>query len=387
MSSAAYGWLPDRHLGIAATLAHSDELVGQISDLLFPYQTQPEGVIGLREERHHSMNRTVVSRLAPLPPKIPLLVADALVTLRAAIEHALFTEVEYLDGPLEEKAAKLVEMPAAETYRAFDGWVKNRRKNGPPSLRAGSEIVRRIAALQPLHRTQNPQAHPLARLVSYTNHAKHRTPSVVAVRLAAMYEDAKAPRSIAELESGPMRPLRLGDVIAETVPGVYVPITMFPTIGINLPLTDEWPVLLSELNEIATWVRTQAVPRIITGGQPPQPALPARYSISIANPDERLAIAAGTTTSAAARHAGRLTAAAGRPDLVGLLKTINGAPEAEVLTDWLDGLSDDAVNERLGRLGTNAADAATKPQQAIAALLQLRDEAVDFALHRRTHPL
>lgn len=41
-----------------------------------------------------SHSQTVVTRVAPIPRKVPLVVADALVALRNAIEHALFAEVE-----------------------------------------------------------------------------------------------------------------------------------------------------------------------------------------------------------------------------------------------------------------------------------------------------
>jgi hypothetical protein len=199
-----------------------------------------------------------------------------------------------------------------------------------------------------------------------------------------MYEDANVPQSIDELKPGPKGPLRIGDVIAETVLGIQTSITMFPTVGINLPSTGEWPVLLNELDEIATWVRTQAVPRLISGGAQPAQMLPTRYDISNTNTDEKLAMSAGAMTSAAAHHANRLTAAAARLDLVELIGSTDGCPNSEMITGWLDGLSDSAVNERVKRLGANAAAAVSNPQQTIAALMQLRDEAVEFAQHRPT---
>ena len=234
MKDPTLHWLPERHLSVAATLSHADELIGQVSDLLVYYQTQPDGVIGLIEVPSGSFSQTVVDRLAPIPRKLPLAVADALVVLRAALEHALFAEVEFLEGsPLDEKAARLVEIPASDTYEKFDEWVKGRARRGPSSLRAGSELVRRINGLQPFHRQSDPPAHPLARLVSHTNHAKHRTPAITAVRLAAMYADDRLPRSPKDLPPRPEEPLRVGDVIATTPLGIQVPSTLFPTIGIN----------------------------------------------------------------------------------------------------------------------------------------------------------
>lgn len=49
MTDSAHDWLPERHLGVAATLSHADELIGQVGDLLFDYQSQPDGIISLKE--------------------------------------------------------------------------------------------------------------------------------------------------------------------------------------------------------------------------------------------------------------------------------------------------------------------------------------------------
>ena len=43
-------WLPDRHLGVAATLAHVAEIISSVGELLFDYQTSPSDVVRLREE-------------------------------------------------------------------------------------------------------------------------------------------------------------------------------------------------------------------------------------------------------------------------------------------------------------------------------------------------
>ena len=113
MRDAIHHWLPDHQLGVAATLSHADELIGQVADLLFAYQTQPDGTFELQEQLAFPKTRTVVTRVTPMPRKVPLLVADALVALRTALEHALFAEVEFRDGSLDEKAARVVEIPAS----------------------------------------------------------------------------------------------------------------------------------------------------------------------------------------------------------------------------------------------------------------------------------
>ena len=117
----------------------------------------------------------------------------------------------------------------------------------------------------------------------------------------------------------------MGDVIAETPAGRQVLVALFPTIGINRPGTDRWPILMTELDDIFRWVRGQAVPRLITGAEPPEPALPTRYEISVGHEDERGAIAAGSSISAIERHQQRLGAASGRIDLVDTIDRMDGS--------------------------------------------------------------
>lgn len=379
MTCHMYAWLPERHLGVAATLSHADELIGQVADLLFDYQTQPNGVFQLAELRVDRVSQTIVERVAPIPRKVPLLVADALVALRAALEHTLFAEVEFLDGaPLDEKAAKLVEMPASDSYEKFDEWKKKQLRNRPPSLCAGSELVRRIEGLQPFHRRNEPQAHPLARLVLHTNHAKHRTPAITAVRLAAMYQDDQMPRSVGELVPRPEEPMRVGDIIAETPLGTKIPVTLFPTVGINRPGTNRWPVLIKELDEIARWVRTQAVPHLITGAEPPEPALPTRYAIALGHADERGAMSMRSTTTAVDRYQLRLGAASVRIDLADMISKIDGSPQRRQIVAWLEQLADDEVMERVRRLGVAFNYEADIVLRNVEILNGLRDEALAF---------
>jgi hypothetical protein len=377
---SAHHWLPERHLGVAATLSHADELIEQVTDLLFAYQTQPGGIFGLTEVPAALFSRTVVDQVAPIPRKVPLLVADALVALRAALEHTLFTEVEFLEGsPLDEKAAKLVEIPASDSYGKFEEWKKGRAKKGPPSLRAGGALLRRIDGLQPFHRLSDPQAHPLARLVLHTNHAKHRMPAITAVRLAAMYQDDQMPRSIRDLPPRPEEPLRVGDIIAETPMGTQVPVTLFPTIGINRPGTDRWPVLIQELDEISHWVRTQAVPRLVTGTEPPEPVLPARYEIAVGHADERMAMATGSATSAADRYRQRLGAAAARVDLVDIIRQMDGSPSAQTIAAWLAHLADEEVLDRMSRLQASHTYDSAVVLRNVEVLEGLRNEALAFS--------
>ena len=374
-------WLPDHQLPVAATLSHADELVGQVSDLLFTYQARPGGIFELEEHLAFPNTRTVVTRIVPMPRKIPLLVADALVALRAALEHALFSEIEFRDGRLDEKTARLVEIPASLKAEEFRAWITKRAKNGPASLRYGSEIVRRIEGLQPFNR-RDAENHPLARLVLHTNHAKHRTPAVTAVRIAAMYEEDRIPRSIRDLPPRPEEPLQVGDVIAETPAGTQVLVALFPTVGINRPGTDRWPILMRELEEILHWVRTQAIPRLITGAEPPEPALPARYEISVGHDDERGAIAVGSSVSAADRHQERLGAASARIDLVDLIGRLEESPGEEQISAWLADLTDAEVLERVHRLNSTHSHNPDVVLHNLKVVKGLRDEASAFEMNK-----
>ncbi|MEU6246043.1 hypothetical protein [Glycomyces sp. NPDC047010] len=369
--ASVHSWIPEHQLGVAATLAHADQLIEQIGDLLLAYQTRPEGVFGLKDVTAGSVCRAVVTWVAPMPRKVPLLVADALVTLRAAVEHSLYAEVEHLDGTaLDKKAARFVEMPAAATWEQFEEWKKKRRRNGPPSLRTGGVLLRRIDGLQPFHRQRDPQEHPLARLTLHTNHAKHRTPAVAAVRLAAWYRDDQRPRSLKDVVAQPEVPMQVGDVVAEAPLGTSI--SLFPTIGINRPDTDRWPVLLHELEDIFQWVRNQALPRLITGTEPPAPALPSRFEIAVSHDDERQAMAAGSSTSAMERYTLRSEAVSARQELVHLIGSMPAAPSKEQIAAWLDHLTDPEVVNRVKRLHP------TDTQHNLGVLIRLRDEALSF---------
>lgn len=377
-------WLPDHQLGVAATLSHADELVGQVADVLFAYQAKPGGTFELKEQLAFPNTRTVVTHVAPIPRKVPLLVADVLLALRAVLEHALFAEVDCRSGKLDEKAARAVEMPAARNAEDFEFWVNGRLKNGPASLHPGSDLVKRIEALQPFNR-RDAENHPLARLVLHTNHAKHRTPAVTAVRIAAMYTEDQMPPSGRSLPPRPEVPLRVRDVIAETPYGTRVPVTFFPTIGINRPGTDRWPVLMQELEEISHWVRTQAVPRLVTGKEPPMPELPARYDIAVGHVDERSALSRGSTMSAANRHKQRLGAASVRIDMVDTLDQIDGSPGAERIAAWLNHLTDDQLLEWMSRLEPTQTYNPDIILRNVEVLESMRNEAVAFGSDEPAH--
>lgn len=371
-------WVPDRLLGVVATLAHADELIEHIGKLLFTYQAEGDDIVVLKEVLAGAVSRTVVEHVAPVPRKVPLLVADVLVTLRGAIEHTLFAEVEYLNGgTLDTNAAKKIEMPARATFSSFDDWAKGRARQVPNVLSSGSEIVRRIDALQPYHRVNDPEAHPLALLTEYTNHFKHRMPAITAVRIAAMIPEDQYPRRFSDLPVRPEEPVEAGDILAETPMGERNVVSLFPTIGINRPGTTRWPVLMKELADLAEWVRTQAVPRLIIDNSGPE--IPARYEISTGHADERAAIARGVAVTAAEKYQRRLQAATLRLDLGESLGQMDGTLPGERISEWLSEMTDDEVLERWSKAQVRFDP--TPEDQACAACfyMDLLDDARAFA--------
>ncbi|MBM6588425.1 hypothetical protein [Brevibacterium sp. RIT 803] len=383
MTTPVLPWIPDRHLDVVATLAHADELIGQVGELVFEYVAENGDVFKICEVLDDSVSNAVIERIAPIAKKIPLLVADALVTLRAAIEYTLFTEVGFLsERRLDDKQERNIGMPAYNTYAEYARWLKKRPKNTPDVIANGSELLRRVEGLQPFHRAVRPDLHPLALLTLYTNHAKHRTPAVTAVRLAAVVNEKVPPRSPSDFEPGPVVPIRVGDVIAKTPLGERVPVALFPAIGINRPGTEDWPYLMDELDQISSWVREQAVPRLITGGSPPSEGIPASYEIGRGHDGERDAIGLGTSITANEKARLRHGAASARPSMVEMLLPTSAELTRETLAKWVAHLNDGEVVERVERFKGFVSDFGSMSGNA-KVLSELRDEALQFASKHR----
>ncbi|MEU9496561.1 hypothetical protein AB0D73_32880 [Streptomyces sp. NPDC048215] len=135
---------------------------------------------------------------------------------------------------------------------------------------------------------------------------------------------------------------------------------------------------MTELDEISWWVRTQAVPRLIAGGDPPSPALPTRYEISVGQEDERAAVADGSMISPE-RHKQRLSAATSRPGLVDLIGQIEGAPSVADIMAWAEQLTDEEVLERMSRLRTTFTYEPEILLRNAEVVTGLRDEVLGFS--------
>ncbi|WUT01648.1 hypothetical protein OHA46_33360 (plasmid) [Streptomyces sp. NBC_00708] len=377
-TAADYAWLPDHQLHVAATLAHVDQTLDRVIRMVHEYTAQEP--LSLKSVVDGDRERAVVTAVAPLPEAIPRLVADALTQLRAALEHTVYAEVLHLlPRPLTAEEARRIEMPASTSPADFESWLNHPRRRGLPPLLPSAPLAQRIRALQPFHR-RDPGEHPLKLLVEYTNTAKHRRPTVAAARLGAVHPDAPNPGLVVSqpLEQRPLpgsgQPIHVNDIIATAPRGEYIPFSIWTTVSLQRPHTGIWNIAVKELEYLEDWVRTTAIPIIITGGREVTP-LPPQLDISTGCDDLRSELLRAGATSAAERGAQRIHAAVARTNLTEVLVPLVGDDMSETINEWAATLSDDSVLERAARL---AAQARNGPQEALRALEHLDAEVREY---------
>lgn len=345
--SSDLSWLPDQQIPVVSTLAHADDLIGRVGELVLAH-TRDGGAIELHDVHEAGLVHVRVAGVRPLARAIALYTADALTTLRAAVEHALFAEVETATKrPLTETEQRSVEMPAHETAAAFDKWVRDRKKNAPPPLQAGSKLLDRVRTLQP-YRRQDPAEHPLRVLAAHTNLAKHRMPAVTATQVSRVHSWDPAPGLV--IPPPTAEPVQVGQALASIPRGHVVPLDIWPSIAIHRPHTGEWKLLVDELDYISDWVRRVAIPVLVTGGHDAVDPPPAAFATDLGHLDERAAIAAGTRTSARERGRREIAVEMARQSLPEILAMHPTKPDQSMLEAWARRLDDEQLLERLGQL-------------------------------------
>ncbi|WP_328437254.1 hypothetical protein OHA71_08365 [Streptomyces sp. NBC_00444] len=349
-----YSWLPDHHLHVVATLAHVDHTIDRALRLTHDYTER--GPITFAEVVTGDRVEVVVKALAPLPEAIPRLVADALTQLRAALEHTLYAEVEAsLGRPLTDEEARGIEMPATTDAGALAKWFRDGRRRRLPPLHVGTPLAQRIEQLQPFQH-RDADEHPLRLLAMYTNLAKHRTPAVAATRLGAVYpDDPRSDLTVAlplkpRPQPGDGLPLREGDVLASAPRGARIPFSVVPTVSLQRPHTGVWVIAAHELDLLEQWVRTIAIPVLVTGNYKVS-RLPPQLDIAVGHKDLRAELATAGRTPAVVRARDRIAAVSARAGLVEVLAPSLGGPEAKTVRIWLDSLDDETVVEHVVRLG------------------------------------
>lgn len=382
-SDADCSWLPDHQLHAVATLAHVDHTIDRLLQLTHDYSAQ--GPVSFAERINGDRAEAVVKAVAPLPYAIPRLVADALTQLRAAVEHTLYAEVEATLGrPLTDDEGQGVEMPATTDAKALGKWFRDGRRRRLPPLQTGTPLAQRIERLQPYQR-RDPDEHPLRLLAAYTNLAKHRAPAVLEPRLGAVYpDDPRSDLTVAlplkpRPQPGDGLPLKEGDVLASAPRGARISFSVVATVSLQRPHTKVWAIAARELQSLEEWVRTIAIPVLITGGHDVSP-LPPQLDIAIGHQDLRGGLATAGLAPAAVRARDRITAVVARVGLGEVLAAASEGPEAETVRRWLDSLDDQAVLERALRLGR----VRDQPQELMKVWRELTAEAIR---HRDQDPL
>lgn len=352
-ASPDYAWLPEHHEQVVYTLAHVDSILERLSNIL--YEFQEGGVFEFVNGTHGEYSYAVISDVHPLPPAVPRLFADGATQLRAAIEHTLFAQVEHELGTTLEDAGldgRRIEMPASIEAAHFTAWLDNSARRKIKPLQDGQELVSRIRRLQPYWHVE-PSTHPLKLLAEHTNRAKHRAPSIAVTRVGPVHVEGN-PRGVELPPRSPNRvQARVGDIIARSPAGVQVPIAIYPDISVHRPHNGQWRVLIHELNDMFEWVRTEALPILITGKTGVTP-LPATIDTSIGHATTTAALQSAASLSSFERGSLRLQARGAREDLVDVLAAPHSSVSEEVIVKWLSHLADADVVDVVHTVGDPA---------------------------------
>ncbi|MFD9480439.1 hypothetical protein [Streptomyces nojiriensis] len=374
---ADYGWLPDHQLHVVPTLAHVDQLIADVTRIVHDYTDQ--GPLTLKEVVHGDRAHVELTAIAPIPELMPRLVADALTQLRAALEHTLYAEVEHLlKRPLTDREARTIEMPACTDQAGFGAWLTNGRRRQLPPLAAGAVLAERIRALQPFQR-RDVDDHPLRLLAEHTNLAKHRTPAVAATRLGAVYPDREHPDLTVALplernpQPGHGLPLQPGDVLASGPRNARIELSIVPPVCLQRPHTGVWNIALKELGYLEDWVRTTAIPILITGSRQNTP-IPPQLDITIGHSDLRRALLSAGTMPAVQRGALSIQATLARCELPEILSMPPVSADPKTITAWVSSLDDAAVVTTFSRIALVNSD----PSALLHYLGELCTEAQAF---------
>jgi hypothetical protein len=354
-----HSWLPPHQEHVAYTLAHVDQLVAQVGELLWGYMDRE--VFTFDNLPHPRGSAVTITHVQPFPEAIARVFADATTQLRAAIEHTIFAEVEHsLGRNLTSEEAQTVEMPARLTAESFTSWLGHPKRKLIPAFSADTAVSTRISRLQPFH-DGDPTVHPMRLLAEYTNFAKHRAPAITTVRVGPVMLDREVP-GVEVVQFDEPVPARVGDVLVHGPKSVIVGVSIYPLIASQRPHTGTWHVLMKELGELADWVRTTAIPTLVTGSATVDPVNPG-IDISIGHESLEDAVIGARRQTAFVLNETRVMARGIRSDFaVTLAQASRGTLSRDAAKRWLDGLDDAGVVRRLEQVGS-----APTPAEALRA--------------------
>jgi hypothetical protein len=349
-------WLPRHQEHVAYTLAHVDKLIAQIGELLWAYMDRD--VFTTSNFPHPRGSAVTITHVQPFPEGIARVFADATTQLRAALEHAIFAEVEHTLGrDLNAQEARLIEMPAMLTEETFVSWLDQPKRKLIAALAEGATVSTRIRRLQPFN-SDEPTAHPMRLLAEYTNFAKHRAPAITTVRVGPVLLDREVPGVHVVQFDDPV-PARVGDVLVHGPRNVTVGVSIYPLIASQRPHTGTWHVLMNELGDLANWVRVEAIPMLVTGSDAVDPIFPG-IDLAVGHESLEDALASASRDTAFTLNQTRVMARGSRDGFADNLAEVSrGALSRESAKRWLDGLDDAEVVRRLGQVGSASTPAET----------------------------
>lgn len=293
-------WIPSHQEHLQYTLAHVDSVIAKLGEVAFAYLKGDPLELENRFEGDHEL--VVVKSIAPLPEALTRLAADALNQLRSALEHALYAELEFLrDEPLSESQGKSLEMPIQETTEGLTRWHAHGVRKTIPELLPSGVLGARIGLLQPFHGDQ-PSSHPLVVLAQHTNLAKHRMPAVAGLRVGRVIPDYEVAGMVIHESADDSQPFQAGETLAIVPRGQVVGLNIWPKIGIQRASSGSWHVLMTELKAIEEWVRTHALPILVTGQTQAEDTIKPCLNIATGYETFAQATAAASSTPAADRH-------------------------------------------------------------------------------------
>jgi hypothetical protein len=83
-------WIPDHQLHVLETLGHANELIAEVLTCLDGYFAEGDGPFEVRDEYSGPLCNATITAIRPIPSAVAMYAADAMVALRAAIEHVLY---------------------------------------------------------------------------------------------------------------------------------------------------------------------------------------------------------------------------------------------------------------------------------------------------------
>lgn len=266
-------WLPSELHSVVMRVARADESAFLIGEMSADWSmTTP---VELEQVRQGSRVIVRVSGLKPVPPRIALLFSEAVNHLRAALDNVVWYLVEAAQGPVNGRAASMVNLPIVDDQVALESWQGRRVREGLTAFESGT-LIDRITALQPFRdraveipnmtafvaqqtNTVVEVAHPLKLLQGYSNGDKHRT-----IR-AAVPRTRTDPHTGARDTAGFVE-LKIGNVLAEQLLGF--PGVVEQTAAIQVPRPAPYGAMVgpgAELSRLAEYVAHVAIPHLVMG--------------------------------------------------------------------------------------------------------------------------